>query len=102
MKIFLDDIREVPDNSWLLIRDFLTCREYILKYKIDEISLDHDLGNENEFTGYDIAKIIEELVFTNSDYIPPKIYVHSANPVGRKNIEMCIVSINNELKRREK
>lgn len=49
----------------------------------DLISLDHDLGEEK--TGYDIAKYIVE----NQIEIPP-IAIHSANPVGRFNIEQLL------------
>lgn len=43
------------------------------------IDLDHDLGCRK--TGYDIAKWI-----VNSGYKNIRFHVHSANPVGRKNI----------------
>lgn len=49
----------------------------------DLISLDHDLGEEK--TGYDIAKYIVE----NQMTVPP-IAIHSANPVGRFNIEQLL------------
>jgi DNA-binding PadR family transcriptional regulator len=42
------------------------------------------LGEEK--TGYDIAKFIEEQVYTgNMDC--PEWQIHSSNPTGRKNIE---------------
>jgi hypothetical protein len=50
----------------------------------DEISFDHDLG-ENTKTGYDCAKWICEYCWTNGLPIP-NWNVHSANPVGRDNI----------------
>lgn len=43
------------------------------------IDLDHDLGCKK--TGYDIAKWI-----VNSGYQNIRFHVHSANPVGRRNI----------------
>lgn len=43
------------------------------------IDLDHDLGCKQ--TGYDIAKWI-----VNSGYQNIRFHVHSANPVGRRNI----------------
>ena len=63
------------------------------KYEYSELSLDHDIASWNEdgreMTGYDIALWLAE---RNNDgnYVPPKIYVHSANPVGIKNIRGVI------------
>ena len=58
---------------------------------VEIISLDHDLG-ENVKSGYDVAKWIEKETALN-DFNPPKILIHSANPVGQRNIQSCIDSI---------
>ncbi len=55
---------------------------------ISSISLDHDLG-ENTGTGYDIAKWIEENAYFGK-LSQLQWRVHSANPVGRKNINMAL------------
>ena len=63
--------------------------------KFPRISFDHDLGkpymNVQEVTGYDVAKVIEGLAHMNV-MARIKWGVHSANPVGRKNIELAMVS----------
>ena len=99
MKIWLDDVRDAPDDSWRVVRTYGECQELIMYFvSLDEpdgisgISLDHDLGEEK--TGYDIAKLIEELVAGDYNYFPPRIWVHSDNPVGRANINQAIQSIN--------
>lgn len=53
-----------------------TCISYKSKIIID---LDHDLGCKK--TGYDVAKWIVASGYTNI-----RFHIHSANPVGRKNI----------------
>ena len=59
---------------------------------VELISLDHDLGEEDQKTGYDVAKFIEKSAFEGI-LNPLEIRVHSANPVGLNNIKMCIKMI---------
>jgi hypothetical protein len=88
-KFFLDDIRDPPDNDWVVAR---SVSEAIDKLKImgtpDEMSLDHDLG-ENVPTGYDFVVWLCE--GTGQKYFPKDhIKIHSANPVGRGRMEAAI------------
>lgn len=80
-KLFLDDLRNPPDSSYIVVRSFEVFKEYISTHEMpDLISFDHDLGPEE--TGMDCAKWMVEEGYLIKNYI-----VHSANPVGRKNIE---------------
>ena len=91
MKVFLDDMRETP-TGW--IRCYWP-NEVITLLKaggVDEISLDHDLGDDFIGTGYDVIKWIEEAVYTRG-FIPPVIHVHSANGVARDKMLAGIESI---------
>jgi hypothetical protein len=94
MNVFLDDVRNAPNNSWVVVRNYERCIELLETGKVEHLSLDHDLGGI--LTGYDVALWIEERVWTGSFY-PPIIEIHSANPVGRRNIEAAIASINRAL-----
>ena len=88
-RIWLDDIRPMPEgfNFWAKTVD--DAKAKILCQKVDMISFDHDLGQKE--TGYDLAKFIENMAaYHNID--PITWQVHSANPVGRKNIEMAMKS----------
>lgn len=78
INIFLDDLRK-PYNGFTLAKNYEECIELLNNYKVDIISLDHDLGEGK--SGYDIAKYMVE----NNIY-PKEIYIHSANPVGVQNI----------------
>lgn len=92
MKVFLDDIRNPPDDSWTVVRTARDCFSLLENEQVEVISLDHDLG-ENVQTGYDVANWIERKVFLHPSYKCPDILIHSANPVGRQNIQRVIESI---------
>jgi hypothetical protein len=100
------------ENDWVIVRNFLEFCNYIQKFGLpDFISFDHDLADDHyndlfsdknlsipnsdivlkydeysEKTGYECAKWLVDWCFDNSQKIP-KFVVHSANPVGKKNIE---------------
>jgi hypothetical protein len=60
--------------------------------RVTELSLDHDLGDDERGTGYDVVLWIEEAVITRG-FVPPKIFVHSANSSARQKMEMGIRAI---------
>ena len=90
MKIYLDDTRPCP-QGWELVMSAELAIDMLKQGTVDIISLDHDLG-ENKKTGYDVAKWIEKEVATKG-FVPPKIKVHSQNPVGKANILAAIKNI---------
>ena len=53
------------------------------------ISLDHDLGELSDGSGYDVAKWIEEQAYYGN-LSPLKWQVHSDNPVGVRNIKSAL------------
>ncbi len=59
---------------------------------VTDISLDHDLGDDERATGYDVILWIEEAVATRG-FSLPRITVHSANSSARKKMELGIESI---------
>jgi len=89
-RIWLDDIRTMPNNFDIWCKTGEEALKYIDSNSVSFISFDHDLG-ENSITGYDVAKRIEELAVNN---LIDKLewQVHSANPVGAKNIELAMIS----------
>lgn len=60
--------------------------------RVEELSLDHDLGDDERGTGYDVVVWIEEAVFLRG-FKPPKITVHSANSSAREKMLAGIRSI---------
>lgn len=97
-KLYLDDIRIPKTKGWDIVRSYNEFVKWIEANGVpDKISFDHDLGDENTKTGYDAAKWIGKYCLDNS--IPfPEYNVHSANPVGRANIESYLQSISKYLK----
>lgn len=91
MKIFLDDVRNPPDHTWILVRDPLVFSH--LARHADEISMDHDLGDGLP-NGNDLLRKIEKEV-ANGTWTGKqvKFHIHSANPVGRQNMSATIASI---------
>ena len=69
MKVYLDDERPTPDG-------WHTCRwpeediELLKAGGVTHLSLDHDLGDDNHGTGYDVVLWIEEQVAT-TNFRPP-------------------------------
>ncbi|WP_281187905.1 cyclic-phosphate processing receiver domain-containing protein [Vibrio harveyi] len=59
---------------------------------VTEISLDHDLGDDEHGTGYDVVLWIEEAVATQG-FQPPITRVRSANSSPRQKMEFGIVNI---------
>ena len=104
MKLYLDDVRDLPDESFLLARSYEQAVLFVKENGIPPfISFDHDLGvDENEKllpTGFDFAKWLVEMDMDNIYKFPENFSfnVHSANPVGKANIEGYL---NNYLKSR--
>ena len=98
IKVYLDDERTAPDG-WIRAYDYVSCIQALKYFKPTHLSLDHDLGEGK--SGYDVVKWIEEKVFNDSSYQPPIMTVHSANPAGRKNMELGINSIKRILENRK-
>jgi hypothetical protein len=107
MKFFLDDVRDPPDNSWVVCRnvhhlwncvvDLAFPKDDMMNPYADAvlISLDHDLG-EGHPTGYDFLNMLERsMIDKDSEFRQLKLclMVHSANPVGAENMLRAIGSI---------
>ena len=91
IKLFLDDER-IPPEGWVHVRCPKKAIETLKTWKIAEISLDHDLGDDAGGTGYDVILWIEKAVATKG-FVPPRMNVHSANPSARQKMEAGIKSI---------
>lgn len=82
MKIWLDDEREMPtgfDKHVTTAEEAISC---LTTGNVTAISLDHDLGESKNGTGYDVACFIEQAAYSGQ-LLPIVISIHSANPVGR-------------------
>jgi hypothetical protein len=90
VKIWVDDIRPVPEGyeGTKSVNETKALIEQIESAggSIDLIDLDHDLGDYAAYGG-DAIKILDYLVERETFY---PIAIHTANPVGRANMERMI------------
>jgi hypothetical protein len=110
MKIFLDDdpIRDSwVDDTWTIARTVVDALELLNQAwadgkSVETLSLDHDLGEfiigldgeRGEMTGYTLLQTLEQFAHDGLwDLVPKSFEIHSANPVGRKNMQAAIDSI---------
>jgi len=91
VKVYLDDERKAPEG-WQQVRWPNEAIRLLETGAVKEISLDHDLGDDDRGTGYDVILWIEEAVISRG-FKPPKIRVHSANSSARQKMEQGIESI---------
>lgn len=104
MKLFIDDIRNAPDDTWMTVRTITEAIRIISRYDVREISLDHDIShhvtmgrNGRPFpcpeTFMAVAYFICEKYWqtkavNDSDAemtslsFAPEITIHTANPVA--------------------
>lgn len=89
-KIWVDDLREVPAGYlWAKsVNEAIALIERIeqCEGEIDCLDLDHDLGDFARFGG-DAIKLLDYLCERETFY---PIKIHTANPVGRANMERMI------------
>lgn len=82
MRVYLDDERATPDG-WVRVYWPDEAIALLESDQVTELSLDHDLGDDQRGTGYDVVLWIEEAVFLRG-FKPPRIHVHSANSSARE------------------
>lgn len=102
-KLFIDDERYTHEvvwapadvrasyetDTWLIARNMTEVMDIVKSLGMPSfVSFDHDLG-DGERTGYDIAKAMVDMDMDGTEVFPAdfSFYVHSQNPVGKKNIE---------------
>lgn len=91
IKLWIDDIRPVPEG-FVWVKNSKDAIDFIDKNWDDIvlISFDHDLGGDD--TAYKVATWMEEEVW-NGRRMNADFRIHSANPVGRRNLEAALNNI---------
>ena len=97
MRMFLDDLR-VPKNDYdVIVRSYDEAVSFVKENGIPVfISFDHDLGCDEKGevlkSGYDFAKWLVDMDIENIYKLPKdfRFNVHSANPIGRNNINAIL------------
>ena len=91
MKVYLDDERIAP-QGWRQTRWPDEVIALLQTGDVTDLSLDHDLGDDERGTGYDVILWLERAVATEG-FMPPRLSVHSANSSARMKMEAGIQSI---------
>lgn len=91
MKVFLDDIRPVPEG-WTGCRWPEEVIALLKTGKVQALSLDHDLGHPRR-TGMMVLDWLEAQVHEDPDFRVPPITLHTANPVGRQNMMRVLLRL---------
>lgn len=92
VKLWLDDVREAPEG-WTRCYWPDEVILYLQEGYVDEISLDHDLGDEPvsymepERTGMMVLTALERMQSANPDLVLPTIHIHSQNVVAAKRMK---------------
>ncbi len=90
-KLFLDDVRDPPDETWMLARSYSEAVALVEQHGFPTCcAFDHDLGKApilEDKTGLDFAHYLIELDLDTGTMPDDFTFsVHSANPVGRDDI----------------
>lgn len=88
MKLWLDDIRTIPEQYDKHVYTVEEAQTHILNNKIEKISIDNDLGKKRK-EGYKLIDWLEEKV-VNGELNCFEINVHSANPFRKSYIQKVI------------
>lgn len=86
INLYVDDLRDCP-KGYTIARTYQEALDVLQSetVKVDILTLDHDLGEDENGkelpNGYDLVKYFCEYGLRAN-----KIYLHTDNPVGRKNM----------------
>lgn len=110
MRLYIDDIRPAPEG-WIQARTVTDAIRFIAQFgeQITDISIDHDISyavevagtqrpfpSPENFTG--VARFIAEYYDARSIIEPPHVIIHTANPVGGKELEHILADFFPEVK----
>lgn len=90
VRLWVDDARDMPEDYNIHVETYQDAIDILDTYEVSAISLDHDLGDVDTRTGYDIACWIEKHATLGLPRIEWSI--HSVNPVGVKRMEAAMTA----------
>lgn len=94
MKLWLDDVRTPPDDTWTWVKTVDDAIAVLTTGVVTHASLDHDLGLINDGTAWHpLADTGYDLVLWMADdgiWPTDSIVIHSANSVGATNMRAVV------------
>jgi hypothetical protein len=89
-KLWVDDTREPPDDTWIWAKKISEAWRYLQNVIPSIISLDHDLGEPEP--GYGMENGYDLLIaMFDAKRIPDQIYIHTMNPVAKMRMEKALI-----------
>lgn len=85
MKLWLDDSRSPPDDSWDWARSVEQAKSFLRTEQVTEQSLDHDLGYKRPDG---LTLLVWEL---DNDLVPFQTTIHSWNDAGALRMESFLL-----------
>lgn len=99
MKLWVDDIRNAPDDTWHVARTVTAAIRALAMFEFEEVSLDHDISHQVSVgelsrpfpcdeTFEAVAHYIAEKALASGRFEDrarrwdPKVVLHTSNPVG--------------------
>ena len=113
MKLWIDDIRNAPNDTWTVARSVTEAIRAIARFRFSEISIDHDIAHEvTKQDGHTLTHSCDEcfcavVYFIGERFLhrtnSPTITLHSANPEGAKEMKAILeeYDLNSEIKPNE-
>ena len=106
-KVYLDDARPAPDDSWIVVRNLEDAKAQLLSGNVEHMSLDHDLGDapcdvcEGEcdrpcphgcHNAYGTGTDMVHWMMETGHWPANRPTVHSSNPAGAARMKGLIES----------
>ena len=91
MKLFVDDIRNAPDDGWVVARTVRAAFNALDNFEFDVVSLDHDISHQVALGKLSRPYPCDETFAIVATYLgvisrgrekQPEVIIHSANPIG--------------------
>lgn len=91
MKLYVDDTREAPDETWIVARSVSEAIRVLNAFHFDHVSLDHDISHQVKFGVGQYPMTCPEDFATVALFLAlkykgvekkPIVTIHTGNPVG--------------------
>lgn len=101
MKLFVDDIRTPPDETWNICRTVGSAINALYRFEVEEIALDHDISHLITVDGFPrpypcnetfkpVAIYIATLKKANPDW-NPHVSIHTSNHSGAHEMKAILL-----------
>jgi hypothetical protein len=96
MRLFVDDIRQAPDATWMVARDVSSAINALTHFEFAVISLDHDISHQvvmgtmsRPFQCSENFKAVAHFIVAQYKITTraPILVIHSSNPSGAKEMQ---------------